>query len=118
MGLRRTRLSRQKIASSLNKQFVASFIIALLFSSCSGDLCNEQKQGTTLVIPCYFCHFSDCPIIDVEIEGIRHPFELDLGCNSGDIVIRKEILEKLQCKTLKGETNAFDVQGNSYQFLK
>ena len=71
-------------------------------------------------IPFYFLSslHRSMPIIDVEIDGVKYPCGLDLGSNVGHIVLREEVLQKINSKTLVGESSKLDFQGNCYQTKK
>ncbi len=65
-------------------------------------------------IPIRFVFYSKLPIVEVEIEGVNYDFELDTGA-SGEIIVRKDILEKIQNKEFRGIVTNFDVKGTLYQ---
>jgi hypothetical protein len=83
----------------------------LILTACS----QVSKQAEIYEkIPFYFVASSACPIIDIEIEGVKYPFELDLGFVGNDISIQPAVLEKICSKAIKGTSNFSDVRGNLY----
>jgi hypothetical protein len=65
-------------------------------------------------IPIRFVSYSKLPIVEVEIEGIKYDFELDTGA-SGEIILRKDILEEIQNKEFQGIVRNFDIKGALYE---
>lgn len=65
-------------------------------------------------IPIRFLPYSKLPIVEVEIEGQKYNLELDTGA-SGEIILRKEILEQIQHKKYQETVKNFDVKGNLYE---
>src|SRR5579872_6226845 len=65
-------------------------------------------------IPIRFVPYSKLPIVEVEIEGKKYDLELDTGA-SGEVILRKDVLEEIQNKKFQETVRNFDIKGNLYE---
>lgn len=83
-------------------RFVCLFLLALI-SPLSGE--NHFVE-----VPVWFPLMVRVPVIHVEIEGISLKMVVDLGAGC-DLMLRKEVLDRIENKRLSGEVQFLDVKG-------
>lgn len=94
-------------------KWLSILFLVVLCASCTRRQFEITEEGDFTRIPLFFLSCSDTPLLKTEIEGMSISLKVDLGMNC-DLTLRERILDAIQNKECKGQSELYNVKGTQY----